>query len=192
MIIILGLVILVAAVIAGVAGVLANSGHAHAVTHFAVFGYHVTGSTGTLFLYGIVIGVLGMLGLSLLLAGARRTSRRGRDARRGLAQSRRETAAVSADRDDLRGQRDTARAYTASTLGDDGTARNGSDPGLRGPSLSERLFGRRPASPQAAPQPAAQADPQPAAPASQAPAPAAQPEPPAGQAATVPAGPSAQ
>ena len=123
MIVILGLVILVAAVVAGVAGVLANGGHAHAVTHFAVFGYHVTGSTGTLFLYGIVIGALAMAGLSMLLAGARRTSRRGRDARRGLAQSRRETAAVSADRDDLRGQRDTARAYTASTLGDDGTAR---------------------------------------------------------------------
>ena len=144
MIVILGLVILVAAVIAGVAGVLANGGHAHAVTHFAVFGYHVTGSTGTLFLYGIVVGALGMAGLSLLLAGARRTSRRGRDARRGLAQSRRETAAVSADRDDLLGQRDTARAYTASTLGDDGTARNGSDPGLRRPSLSERLFARLP------------------------------------------------
>ena len=123
MIVILGLVILVAAVIAGVAGVLTNGGHAHAVTHFAVFGYHVTGSTGTLFLYGIVVGALAMLGLSVLLAGARRTSRRGRDARRGLARSRRETAAVSADRDDLIGQRDTARGYTASTLGDDGTAR---------------------------------------------------------------------
>ena len=152
MIIILGLVILVAAVIVGVAGVLANGGHAHEVTHFAVFGYHVTGSTGTLFLYGIVIGALALLGLSLLLAGARRTSRRGREARRGLAQSRRETAAVSADRDDLAGQRDTARAYTASTLGDDGTVRTGSDPGPRRPSLSERLFGRRPAHPQAAPQ----------------------------------------
>ena len=35
MIIILGLVILVAAVIVGVAGVLANGGHAHEVTHFA-------------------------------------------------------------------------------------------------------------------------------------------------------------
>ena len=108
MIIILGLVILVAAVIAGVAGVLANGGHAHAVTHFAVFGYHVTGTTGTLFLYGIVVGALALAGLSVLLAGARRTSRRGREARRGLAQSRRETAAVSQDRDDLRGQRDTA------------------------------------------------------------------------------------
>jgi hypothetical protein len=115
-----------------------------------------------LFLYGIVTGALAMLGLSMLLAGARRTSRRGRDARRGLAQSRRETAAVSADRDDLRGQRDTARGYTASTPGDDGTTRNGSDPGQRGPSLSERLFGRRPAAPQAAPQPEALAG-QPAA-----------------------------
>lgn len=38
MIVILGLAILVAAVIVGVAGVLANGGHAHAVTHFAVFG----------------------------------------------------------------------------------------------------------------------------------------------------------
>jgi hypothetical protein len=189
MIVILGLVVLVAALIAGVAGVLANGGHAHAVTHFAVFGYHVTGSTGTLFLYGIVVGALALAGLSLLLAGARRTSRRGRDARRGLAQSRRETAAVSADRDDLRGQRDTARAYTASTLGDDGStpngntpngntpngsAPNGSDPALRRPSLSERLLGRR------------SAPPQPDAPASR--APAAQQEPPADQAAVVPAG----
>jgi hypothetical protein len=176
MIVILGLVILVAAVIVGVAGVLANGGHAHAVSHFAVFGYHVTGSTGTLFLYGIVVGALALAGLSLLLAGARRTSRRGRDARRGLARSRRETAAVSQDRDDLRGQRDAARAYTASTLGDDGATRDGGDPGRRGPGLHRRRFGRRPASPQAAPL------------ASQAPVPAAQPEPSADRAAAVPAG----
>ena len=79
MIVILGLIILVAALVVGVAGVLSNAGSAHALTHgFAVFGYHVTGSTGTLFLYGIVVGALAMLGLSLLLAGARRTSRRGR------------------------------------------------------------------------------------------------------------------
>src|ERR1019366_3143177 len=117
MIVITGLVILVAAVIAGVAGVLANSGHAHAVTHFAVLGYHVTGTAGTVFLYGIVAGALAVLGLSLLLAGARRTARRGRAARAGLVQSRRETAAVSHDRDDLIGQRDTARAYTARRLG---------------------------------------------------------------------------
>ena len=80
-----------------------------------MFGYHVTGSTGTLFLYGIVVGALALLGLSLLLAGARRTSRRGHEARRGLIQSRRETAAVRQDRDDLIDQRETARANSAST-----------------------------------------------------------------------------
>jgi|ERR1022692_1097530 hypothetical protein len=116
MIVILGLIILIAAVIAGVAGVLTNGGHAHALTQFSALGYHVTGSTGTVFLYGIVTGALAILGLSMLLAGARRTSRRGRTARLGLAQSRRETAAVSQDRDDLIGQRDTARADTASAL----------------------------------------------------------------------------
>jgi hypothetical protein len=147
MIVIIGLVVLVAAVIAGVAGVLSNSGHAHAVGHFAVFGYHVTGSTGTLFLYGMVVGAVALAGLSLLLAGARRTSRRGRDARRGLAQSRRETAAVSHDRDDLLGQRDTARASAGSSLGDDGTARSGSSRGVLG-----RLLGRR-AAPRQAPAP---------------------------------------
>ena len=86
MIIIIRLVILVAAVIVGVAGVLSNSGSGHALTHpFALSGCHVTGSTGTLFLYGIVVGpAIAVAGLSLLLAAARRTSRRGHEARRGL------------------------------------------------------------------------------------------------------------
>ena len=152
MIIIIGLVILVAAVVAGVAGVLTNGGSGHALTHpFAVFGYHVTGSTGTLFLYGIVVGALALLGLSLLLAGARRTSRRGREARRGLSQSRRETAAVTQDRDDLIGQRETARAYTASTLGN-GPADGGRQPGEDGGGRRSKrhLFGHRSSSPQAA------------------------------------------
>ena len=219
MIVILGLVILVAAVVVGVAGVLANGGHAHAVTHFAVFGYHVTGSTGALFLSGIVVGALALAGLSLLLAGARRTSRRGRDARRGLAQSRRETATVSADRDDLRDQRDTARAYTASTLGDngitpngttpngttsahpadtlgdDGTAPNGTARAYTASTLGDNGSDPGPHGPSlfgrlVARRPAPrQADPQPDAPDSQ--ALAAQPEPPADQAAAVPAGASA-
>ena len=115
MILILGLVLLVAAVIVAVAGVLDNAGTAHALTHgFSVFGYHVTGATGTLFLYGIVVGAVAVFGLSLLLTSARRSARRGRAARRGLKQSHRETAAVSQDRDDLVDQRDAARAETAS------------------------------------------------------------------------------
>jgi hypothetical protein len=152
MIIIVGLVILIAAVVAGVAGVLSNGGSGHALTHgFAVFGYHVTGSTGTLFLYGIVVGAIAVLGLGLLLAGARRTSRRGREARHGLKESRRQTAVVRQDRDDLLDQRETARAYTASTLGD-GPAGDRHPGGDGGTSRNWRhLFGHRPASPQAAP-----------------------------------------
>jgi hypothetical protein len=129
MIIILGLIILVAALIVGVAGVLGNDGSAHTVGHFSVLGYHLTGSAGTLFLSGIVVGAAGLLGLSLLLAGARRTSRRGTAARRGLRQSRRETAAASRERDDLIEQRDTARADDASKLS------NGTGP--QGQPLSE-------------------------------------------------------
>jgi hypothetical protein len=116
MIIIVGLIILIAALIVGVAGVLGNSGSAHAISHFSVLGYHVTGSAGTLFLAGIVVGAVGLFGLTILLAGARRTSQRGSAARRGLRRSRRETAAASKERDDLLDQRDTARANAAGDL----------------------------------------------------------------------------
>ena len=111
MIIIFGLAVLLAAVIVGLTGVLSNSGDGHALTDgFAVFGYHVTGSTGTLFLYGIVVGAVGLIGLSLLLAGARRTSRRGRIARHDLTESRRETADAYQDRDRLAEQREMVAA----------------------------------------------------------------------------------
>ncbi len=154
MIIILGLIILVAAVIAGVAGVLGNGGSEHALTHgFAVFGYHVTGSTGTLFLYGIVVGAIALAGLSLLLAGARRTSRRGRAARRGLRQSRSETAAVSQDRDDLIGQRDTARAQAASMPGNGTVTSVSPGPGAGRGGGWRHLLGRRAAPRQAAAEP---------------------------------------
>jgi hypothetical protein len=128
MIIIVGLVILVAALVAGLAGVLGNDGSAHAVSHFSVLGYHLTGSAGTLFLAGIVVGAAGLLGLSLLLAGLRRRRRRGSAATRRLRQSRRETAAVSRERDDLIEQRDTARANTTSNLGNS-IAPQGAQPG---------------------------------------------------------------
>jgi hypothetical protein len=173
MIIILGLIILVAAVVVGVAGVLGNGG-THGLAHgFSVLGFHVT-SSGTVFLYGIAVGAVALFGLWLLLAGVRHTSRRGRAARRGLkqsqretarsrqetAQSRQETAAVSKDRDDLIGQRDTARAYTASTLGNDEPFSNDAPPAGLDPSQDDgrrdrpRLFGRRPGPRQSATAPA--------------------------------------
>jgi hypothetical protein len=117
MIIIFGLILLVAALIVGLAGVITNGGTAHAVSHFSVLGYHLTGSAGSLFLSGIVVGAAGLLGLSLLFAGARRRHRRGSAATRRLRQSRLETATASQERDDLIEQRDTARASTTSDPG---------------------------------------------------------------------------
>ncbi|MFI6958629.1 hypothetical protein ACIBJI_34825 [Nocardia sp. NPDC050408] len=145
-IVIIGLVVLVAAVMVGLAGVLANGGVNHALTdNFAVFGYHVTGSTGLLFLYGIVVGAAGLAGLSLLLAGARRTARRGRTARSELEVSRRETTAVSRDRDDLADRQshldEQRRRTTASpALGD---TRDTRDTGTDGAARRDRfhLFG---------------------------------------------------
>ena len=100
MVVIVGLVVLLVAVIVGFTGVLTNAGAAHPLTeNFAVFGYHVTGSTGTLFLFGIVVGAVAMLGLSVLLAGARRTAGRGRDSRHELKRSQRETAFVNQERE---------------------------------------------------------------------------------------------
>ena len=59
MIVIVGLVVLLVALIVGLMGVLTNAGPAHPLTeNFAVFGYHVTGSTGTLFLFGIAVGAV--------------------------------------------------------------------------------------------------------------------------------------
>jgi hypothetical protein len=96
MMVIVGLIVLFVAVIVGTVGVLGNAGATHPLAeNFSVMGYHVTGSTGTLFLSGIVVGAVGLLGLSVLLAGARRSAVRGRDARRDLARSQRERASMN-------------------------------------------------------------------------------------------------
>ena len=116
MIVIVGLVVLLVAVIVGFTGVLTNAGPTHPLTeNFSVFGYHVTGSTGTLFLFGIVIGAVAMLGLSVLLAGARRTAGRGRDTRHELEDSQRETAFLNQERDQ-RLERQSVGAATGSPV----------------------------------------------------------------------------
>ncbi len=115
MMVIVGLVVLLVAVIVGTVGVLGNAGGTHALAeNFSVLGYHVTGSTGTLFLSGIVVGAVGMLGLTVLLAGARRSANRGRAARRGLARSQRETAFVN--RDPAQQRERQPGAHTAPTV----------------------------------------------------------------------------
>ncbi|MEU6019680.1 hypothetical protein ABZ826_38760 [Streptomyces sp. NPDC047515] len=136
MILILGLIILIAAVVVAVAGILTNGGSAHHLTDsFSAFGYHVTGSTGTLFLYGIVVGALAMFGLSLIVAAVRRPYHHSRTSRRGLSQPGREP---TADREDTTGQRDTHRPETAHRPHDDRAV----SPGSGGP-RRWHFFGHR-------------------------------------------------
>ncbi len=138
MIVIVGLVVLLFAVIVGVVGVMHNAGAAHPLSdNFSVLGYHVTGSTGTLFLFGIVIGALAMLGMSVLLAGALRTAGRGRDARRELQRSRRETEFVNRDRAPEFERQPVGAATQPSSK--------------RGFPFSRRSYGRQPTAPIAPP-----------------------------------------
>ena len=140
MIVIVGLVVLLFAVIVGFTGVLNNAGTAHPLTeNFSVFGYHVTGSTGTLFLSGIVVGAVAMLGLSVLLAGAQRTAGRGRDSRHELAKSQRETAFLNQERDQ-RLEHQQAGADTGSTV----NPQPASTPRNRVPLLGRWSRGRQP------------------------------------------------
>jgi hypothetical protein len=61
MLVIVGLIVLLAAAIGGV---LNNAGAGHPPTDSSVFGYPLTGSTGTLFLFGIAVGAVASLGPS--------------------------------------------------------------------------------------------------------------------------------
>lgn len=106
MLVIVGLLVVLVAVTVAVVGLLANSGVAHRLSeNFSVFGVHITGSTGAVFLFGIVVGAVAMLGLSVLLVGARRTASRGRVARRELEWSQREAEFANRNLDNLRHDR---------------------------------------------------------------------------------------
>ena len=96
MIVIVGLVVLLAAVIVGFIGVLSNAGAAHPLTeNFAVFGYHITGRPARCSSLGSWSARWRCSDCAVLLAGARRTAGRGRDARHELKRSQREEAAVA-------------------------------------------------------------------------------------------------
>ena len=95
-----GLIVMLVAAIVAIVGILSNAGPNHLLSDsFSVFGYHVTGSTGTLFLFGIAIGAVAAIGLGLLLTGARRTSTRAHDVQRDARRFRRETAFINRERD---------------------------------------------------------------------------------------------
>ena len=140
MIVIVGLVVLLVAVVVGFTGVLTNAGAAHPLTeNFSVLGYNVTGSTGTLFLFGIVVGAVATLGLSVLLAGARRTAGRGQDTRHQLKRSQRETAFLNQDRDQRLEHPPVGAATGSSVSSEEATTRS------RVPLLGRWSRGRQPA-----------------------------------------------
>ena len=119
--VIVGLLMLLAAVGVGLSGALANSGSEHLLGQdFSVLGLQLGGlTTGQLFLYGIIIGVLGMLGLSLLL-GVFNKRMASRKSRRALKGSQKESQALRTDRDRLTQQLDDehteqARAESSTT-----------------------------------------------------------------------------
>jgi hypothetical protein len=64
MLFIVGVIVLLAAAIVAIVGVPSNAGAGHPLTDLSVFGYHLTGSTGTLFLFGIAVGAVASLGSS--------------------------------------------------------------------------------------------------------------------------------
>ncbi len=140
MLVILGSVVLLVAAIVGFTGLLNNAGAAHTLTeNFSVLGYHVTGSTGTLFLFGIAIGALAMLGMSVLLAGANRTARRGRDARRELQRSQRDADSI------VNRERGPVGSTGGSTVDSELPTTWRSK--LKGSFFSRRAYGRQPTAP---------------------------------------------
>ena len=60
MLVIVGLIVWLAT---ATGGVLNSAGAGHPLTDFTVFGHHLTGSTGTLFLFGIAVGAVASLRL---------------------------------------------------------------------------------------------------------------------------------
>jgi hypothetical protein len=108
--VIIGLILVLAAAGVATAGVATNTGSAHSVgDSFALFGLSRADlSTGQLFGFGIVVGVVGMLGLALLFGtfNRRLASRR---SRRELKGSRSEGAALRLDRDRLTQELDDVR-----------------------------------------------------------------------------------
>lgn len=72
---VVGLLLLAAAVVVGVAGVSANTGSEHQLAGgFGIFGYHVHDSAGKVFFAGLLIGAVGMLGFMMAADGLRRNA----------------------------------------------------------------------------------------------------------------------
>lgn len=115
MILIIGLSVFGIAALLAVFGVGANGGSAHSASgDFALFGQHITGlSTGQLFLFGIIVGLVAALGLSIL-RGFFVRGLASRDLKKELKRSQAETATLKVDFDRLQKELEAQRAQNLS------------------------------------------------------------------------------
>lgn len=88
----IGFLIVVAAIVVTSVTGLANSGSDHIVNDFTIMGWTVEGSSGRIFIYGVIVGAMGALGLALMFnavgraLGARRANRKALKEERSRAQ----------------------------------------------------------------------------------------------------------
>jgi hypothetical protein len=109
--IVLGLLLLIAAGAVALGGIFANSGSGHALAQsFTVFGYELEGSSGRIFVYGIVVGVIAALGFGLLVAGLNRGVRHRVATRRELRRARQEKEVLQRQHDELASRLDDEHA----------------------------------------------------------------------------------
>jgi hypothetical protein len=119
MIVVLGLLVLAVAATISIVAVASNGGGGHPLGgDFTVAGLHLSGlSTGQLFLYGVVVGTIGMLGLSMLL-GTFSQRMASRSSRRRLKGSQLEAEALRVDHERLSQQLDDERAGNRQAIAD--------------------------------------------------------------------------
>lgn len=111
MILLIGLLIFGVAALFAVLGVSTNGGSAHSLQgDFGIFGQHITGlSTGQLFLFGIVVGLVAAVGLSIL-RGFFVRGLASRDLQKELKKSKAEAATLRADIERLSKEIEVERA----------------------------------------------------------------------------------
>ncbi|MBI3430453.1 MAG: hypothetical protein HY050_10500 [Actinobacteria bacterium] len=103
MIVTIGLIILAGSVLLATVGFVVNSNRP-LDGDFAIFGQHITGSTtGRLFLFGVIVGLVIALGLSIL-RGVFSRGIASRELQRDLKKSLAETASVRADYERISGE----------------------------------------------------------------------------------------
>ena len=110
----LGMLLLAGAGLTVLVGFFANNGSDHTIPGgFELFGYDISGSVGRVFLYGAIVGVVGMLGLNLLLTGLGRGVKHKVANRRERKTYRRENETLQEERDRLARELDDERAARA-------------------------------------------------------------------------------